>query len=132
MSYVHFDLKQVEKAMRDVRAEAMPRLLNGAASEEEVMGYLVQDRFFEAIVATQVEMIRLLNEDRTPEYIGMTLGVFIGNVTANTLAASADPVACWSRMQRALLKAIAALNGDDASGLQVTSAEICGTTGGRA
>ncbi|MGK7664235.1 MULTISPECIES: hypothetical protein [unclassified Marinovum] len=62
MSYVHFDLAEVEAAMREVRERSLPVALQSISSADTKVAMLAQDRFFEAGVAAQLEAVRLRNE----------------------------------------------------------------------
>jgi hypothetical protein len=132
MSYVHFDLKQVETTMREMREASLADLLAATTCAETKVGYLAQDRFFEAHVAAQVQMMGLLNDNRSPVFVGNTIGSFVGNVIVNTIAASAEPEACWDAIMRTMQQSVGALNEDGPQGLSCVSAEIYGTSGGRA
>jgi hypothetical protein len=132
MTHVHFDLAEVEKTMRELRSSALGALLSGTATDKAKDGYLVQDRFFEAQISIQLQMVRLLNEGRDPEFVGRVIGGVIGMVLINTLAASRSPTVCWQAIERCVKHHLDALENDLPSGLNIARASVSGTPGGRA
>ena len=132
MAYTHYDLTEIEAMMRQMRADNLPERLASAESAETKIGYLAQDRFFEATVAAQLEMFRLLNEGRDPSFIGKTIGAFVGGLIVNTLAASPDHQVCWSTIKGTMLLSMGVLGDDESPTVSVSFVEVRGTQGGRA
>ncbi|MGK7729503.1 hypothetical protein ACSQ8B_26205 [Marinovum sp. F03] len=133
MSYVHFDLAEVEAAMREVRERSLPVALQSISSADTKVAMLAQDRFFEAGVAAQLEAVRLRNEGRSAEFIGMVVGSFIGNAVVNAISASDEPERCLGVLELVMGQIIEvwaqAGGGADVSPFV---ARITGTAGGRA
>lgn len=133
MTHVHFDLAEIEKTMRELRSSALGALLEGAANGDVKKGYLVQDRFFEAQLSIQLQMVRMLNEGRDPEFVGHVIGGVIGMMLINTLAASRSPTVCWQAIERCIKHHLDALENDlPSGGVTVARASVSGTPGGRA
>lgn len=133
MTHVHFDLTEVERTMRELRSNALATLLKGPDTDRAKDGYRVQDRFFEAQLSVQLQMVTLLNESRDPAFIGRVIGGVIGMIMINTLAASPDPQRCWSEIERVIVQHLHALENDlPSGGVNVSRAVISGTAGGRA
>lgn len=132
MAYTHYDLTEIETLMREMRAANLPQRIASSDNAESKIGYLAQDRFFEATVAAQLEMFRLLNEGRDPSFVGKTIGAFVGGLIVNTLAASPDPQACWSAINGTMLLSMSALGEEESPAVSVAYTEVIGTPGGRA
>lgn len=131
MDHVHYDLAQVEAQMRGLRASLMPSILEAAEPADRSILEL-QDRFFEAQLAGHLEMVRLLNEGRSPHEVGHVVGVFVAAIVINALRASPGPETCWAQIIAALSRAIPALNGEADAGVVYGETEVIGTRGGRA
>lgn len=133
MDHVHYDLAQVEAQIREMRAREIPSRLAAADPPTREL-YLLQERFFEARLGVQLQMLQLLNEGCTPSRVGNVVGTCLANIALNTLSASPDPMSCWAEMVRVIMSAIPALAGepDPASGVHVSAVEVHGTRGGRA
>lgn len=132
MSYSYFNPHEVEAAMREMREAALGKVLAHASSASEKTGYLQQDRFFEAQLAAQLQMISLLNENVMPDRIGKVVGSFVGTVIVNTISASADPETCWKGLNRSMMRMVQMLDGDEHEDMHKAAIEIVGTHGGRA
>lgn len=132
MTYVHFDLAEYEQALRQVRDATLPIVIAQAKSDRERDGYLVQDRFFDAQLAALIEMMRLLNEGRSADYVGRAVGQLLGNIGLNTLAASEDPSACHATMAATIEASLQHLAGATPAGFHVGQVTLNGTKGGRA
>lgn len=133
MTHVHYDLTEVEQTMRELRSNALATLLKGPDTDRAKDGYRVQDRFFEAQLSVQLQMVTLLNESRDPAFIGRVIGGVIGMIMINTLAASRGPGVCWQAMESCIRQHLDALENDlPSDGVNVAKATISGTRGGRA
>lgn len=132
MSYTYFDLAEIEAAMRKMRETDLPVQLASTEDAYTKIGYLAQDRFFEAGLAANLEMFRLLNENRDPTFVGKTIGAVVGGVILNTLSASPAPHTCWTAIIETLNIAISALGDDGHPAVRGSHVEITGTVGGRA
>lgn len=130
MSYVNYDLEAVEKTMRAIDEETFMGLMTAAATANEKIGYLAQQRFTEAQVLVQLEMLRLVNENRDAAFIGKTIGVFIGNAVANTVSASNDPALRLAHIDEVIRNALDAVCEGKANGVVCASRIIEGTVGG--
>ncbi|WP_322991059.1 hypothetical protein [Hoeflea sp.] len=131
MTYVNYDLEAVEKTMRAMFEETFMERLSAAATADEKICYIAQQRFTEAQISSQIEMLRMLNENRDAAFIGRTIGAFIGNTLVNTLSASQDPAVCLAQIDQVISNSIAAVYAEPAAGVVWASRLINGTLGGR-
>jgi hypothetical protein len=132
MTHVHYDLASVETMMRNLRLETLTALLEGPDTAMAKDAYRVQDRFFEAQLAIQLQMVRLLNEGRDPQFIGRVIGGVIGSITVNTLAASSDIHACWTAIEECVAQNLEILGGTASDAIVTGCGSVQGTQGGRA
>lgn len=132
MSYSYFEPGQVEAAMREMRETALQRVLAGATTATEKIGYLQQDRFFEPMLAAQLQMVGLLNENVCADRIGKVVGSFLGSIIVNTISASAEPEVCWVALNQSMMRMVNILGEDDLPDISASTIEIVGTPGGRA
>ncbi|SNS87212.1 hypothetical protein SAMN05421763_103299 [[Luteovulum] sphaeroides subsp. megalophilum] len=132
MAHVHYDLDEVARKMRRMRDETLPQALAASTSELQRDGYLAQDRLFEAVVLSQIEMMRLVNEGRGDRFISMTLGVFAANVIINTLSACQDEALAMRTIKEVLDHALAAYAGAPMPGTTDTVTEVRPVPSGRA
>ena len=131
MGYVHFDLAEIERKMREARDKGFARSMSRAKSDLERQGYEAQNRFFESMLSANLEMFRLMSEGRSPKFIGRTIGAHIGNIMINAISASPDNRAMGNEMYDAIGRAIRSLGGE-VDGCFTTTIEVSGEVGGRA
>lgn len=131
MEYVHFDLAEIERKMREARDKGFALAMDSATSDLQRQGYEAQNRFFESMLSADLEMFRLMNEGHSPKFIGRTIGAHIGNIMINAISASTDNRAMGNEMYDAIGRAIRSLGGE-VDGNYMTTVEVIGQTGGRA
>jgi len=131
IGYVHFDFAEIERKTREAHEKWFALVMARATNDLQRQGYEAQKRFFEPMLAAQIEMLRLVSEGCTPEFIGRVIGSHVGNIMVNAIEASTDHRAMGDEMYDAIGKAIRSLAGD-VDGYFSTVVEVTGVRGGRA
>ena len=131
MGYVHFDLAEIEKKTREANGKWFAEVMARATDSLQRQSYEAQNRFFEPMLAAQIEMLRLVNEGRSPKFIGRVIGAHVGNIMINAISNSTDHRAMGDEMYDAIGMAIRSLAGE-VDGHFSTTVEVRGEAGGRA
>lgn len=94
MSHVHFDLDEVRRAVMELSARNRDLALSETEGETGRAYVLAQNAMATAMAEAIVENVRMMNDGRTPRFVGGVIGSYIGALIANVAGSSPDPQAC--------------------------------------
>lgn len=114
---------QIEAAFRSLRADAKSQLSAMTPGQAREC-FEAQDRMFEANMTVVLETVRMLNEERAPNFIGVAVGSFLASILVFAVRNSQDPGLVLSTVNAICSRALTAEQGHHADGLTIQEIDV--------
>lgn len=129
--YFYVDPAEYERISRENAAAGFRQAMAAATTEASRAGFVAQRDLAALALGVELKVLGLLNEGQDATVVAKAAGAAIGNIICNVVSMVADEDAL-SWVLRGIDAALAAMVGEEQSGVTVATASCPVTPGGRA